>query len=173
MRDARRILLPLIAATLLGGCGYHLAGHTSSLPAALRTIGVPMFVNKTDRPELEQRITENVVSEFLTRGRYQIVSTEAGTDAILRGEISTFVQTPVVISPQGRATRYEIAINARAALVRTSDDKILWQDDHFIFRRQYDVSEEVGSVIGQESVAVDQVSQDFAEALVTSILEGF
>jgi outer membrane lipopolysaccharide assembly protein LptE/RlpB len=172
MRAAPGALLILTAA-LLAGCGYHLSGHTSNLPPDIHSIGVPMFVNKTDRPELEQRITEYVVSQFVTRGRYQILSTDQGVDAVLRGEITTYMQSPVSINSQGRATRYEILINARAALIRTSDDKVLWQDDHFVFRRQYDVSNQVEGTITQESVALDLVSNDFAESVVTSILEGF
>ena len=169
----------------LTGCGYHLTGHSTSLPPGIKRIGVPTFVNKTDRPELEQRITAYVISQFLTRGRYEIVPTEEEVDAVLRGEILTFVLNPVAINELGRATRYEILINARTTLVQTSDDKILWQDDHFVFRRQYNMSTDVrgsiiytnsaeeGGVISEEAVALDAVCNDFAESVVTSILEGF
>jgi outer membrane lipopolysaccharide assembly protein LptE/RlpB len=174
MRPSLRILLSMAAAAaVLSGCGYHLTGRSTSLPATIKRIGVPVFVNKTDRPELEQRITGYVISQFLTRGRYEIVASDEGVDAVLRGEISTFIQSPVAINEQGRATRYEILINARATLVETSEDKILWQDDHFVFRRQYDVSLQVGGVIREEAVALDAVCNDFAESVVTSILEGF
>ena len=189
MRAPLRRALLLAAAALLSGCGYHLTGHATSLPPDIQRIGIPIFVNKTDRPELEQRITSYVISQFLTRGRYQIVSTDEGVDAVLRGEILTFVQNPVSINPQGRATRYEILINARATLLRTSDEKVLWQDDHFVFRRQYDVSTSrsvdleggetfqvegtPGGAITEESMALDEVCNDFAESVVSSILEGF
>jgi len=173
MKALRGALLPVIAMVALTGCGYHLTGRSTSLPPGVKRIGVPTFVNKTDRPELEQRITSYVISQFLTRGRYEIVPTEEGVDAVLKGEISTFVQSPVAINVQGRATRYEILINARTTLVQTSDDKVLWQDDHFVFRRQYDVSLQAGGVISEEAVALDAICNDFAESVVTSILEGF
>lgn len=173
MRPLRGALLSIIAAAVLAGCGYHLTGRSTSLPPGIKRIGIPTFVNKTDRPELEQQVTTYVISQFLTRGRFEIVPTEEGVDAVLRGEISVFVQSPVAINPQGRATRYEILINARTTLVQTSDDKVLWQDDHFVFRRQYDVSLQVGGVISEEAVALDAVCNDFAESVVTSILEGF
>lgn len=173
MRPLRGAFLSIIAVVVLAGCGYHLTGRSTSLPPGIKRIGIPTFVNKTDRPELEQRVTAYVISQFLTRGRFEIVPTEEGVDAVLRGEISVFVQSPVAINPQGRATRYEILINARTTLVQTSDDKVLWQDDHFVFRRQYDVSLQVGGVISEEAVALDAVCNDFAESVVTSILEGF
>jgi outer membrane lipopolysaccharide assembly protein LptE/RlpB len=184
-----RALLPVVVAAALAGCGYHLTGRSTSLPPEIKRIGVPMFVNKTDRPELEQRITSYVISQFLTRGRYQIVSTEEGVDAVLRGEILAFVQNPVAINSAGRATRYEILVNARATLIGTSDEKVLWQDDHFVFRRQYDVSMQqelelgqgddsstgfaAGGAITEESLALDKICNDFAESVVSSILEGF
>jgi outer membrane lipopolysaccharide assembly protein LptE/RlpB len=171
-REAAR-LSALFLTFLAPACGYHLTGHSTVLPPGIKTIGIPIFVNKTDRPDLEQRLTGRIISEFITRGRYHITSSEDGVDAVLKGEILAYVQTPVALNPQGRASRYEILINARATLVQTSDDKILWQDDHFVFRRQYDVSSVSSGIVSQEQVAVDLVADDFAQAVVASILEGF
>ena len=167
----------LLAASFLllagTGCGYHLKGHTSSLPPSIKKIAIPIFINKTDRPDLEQRITARVISEFITRGRYQISSREEDVDAILKGEILAYIQNPVALNSQGRATRYEILINSRVVLVETSDDKVLWQDDHFVFRRQYDIPVVSGGIVSEEQAAVDLVADDFAQAVVASILEGF
>jgi len=93
---------------LLAGCGYHLVGHSSTLPTGIQSVGIPTFVNRTNRPELEQRVTEHVIDEFTTRGRVRILPGEEGAQAVLRGEILGYTVTPVVISEQGRATRYEI-----------------------------------------------------------------
>ncbi len=173
MRIGLRILAPLAVTALLAGCGYHLTGHSSVLPPQIKRIGIPTFINKTDRPELEQRVTAHVISQFITRGRFQITPSEEGVDAILRGEISSYTVTPVAINPLGRATRYEILINAKAALVQTSDDQMLWQEDHFVFRGQYNVEADDEGLVNQETVAIDEVAEDFAESVVTSILEGF
>jgi len=160
-------------AAALGGCGYHLAGHTSTLPPAIKTIGIPTFVNRTNRPELEQRVTEHVIDEFSTRGRVRITPKEEGAQAVLRGEILSYTVTPVVISQQGRATRYEILITAHVTLSETSTDKVLWEDDHFLFKRQYDLATNPNGFIDQEIVAIDDVAADFSKSVVTSILEGF
>jgi outer membrane lipopolysaccharide assembly protein LptE/RlpB len=173
MMRAARPLAALLLSACLAGCGYNLTGHSSALPPGVKSIGIPVFVNKTDRPDLEQRITARIISNFITRGRYQISPKEEGVDAVLKGEILAYVLSPVALNPQGRATRYEILINARATLVQTADDKVLWQDDHFVFRRQYDVDTADTGIVSQEQAALDLVSDDFAEAVVTSILEGF
>jgi outer membrane lipopolysaccharide assembly protein LptE/RlpB len=169
-RLARASLLLLLGVC---GCGYHLKGHTSSLPPTIKKIGIPIFINKTDRPDLEQRLTARIISEFVTRSRYQITSSEEGVDAVVKGEILVYLLTPVTLNVQGRASRYEILINARVSLVQTSDDKVLWQDDHFVFRSQYDISPISSGIVSQEQAALDLVSDDFAQAVVASILEGF
>jgi outer membrane lipopolysaccharide assembly protein LptE/RlpB len=166
------LFLVLLLASLQA-CGYHLAGRGSTLPAGLTTIGIPTFENRTSRPELEQRITEHLIDEFSTRGRVHIVPGEEGAQAVLRGSILSYTTTPVVISELGRATRYEILITARVSLSETTTDKVLWSDDHFLFKRQYDVPTSPQSSVDQEIIAIDEVATDFARGVVTSILEGF
>ncbi len=161
----------LLAASV--ACGYHLAGRSSTLPPEITTVGVPIFVNRTNQPELEQRVTEHIIDEFTTRGRVRILAGEDGAQAVLLGTIDTYTDSPVIINELGRATRYEILITARVVLREVTTDRILWEDDHFLFRGQYDVSESAESFLDQEIIAIDRVATDFARSVVTSILEGF
>ena len=103
----------------------------------------------------------------------RITPKEEGAQAVLRGEILSYTVTPVVISQQGRATRYEILITAHVTLSETSTDKVLWEDNHFLFKRQYDLATNPNGFIDQEIVAIDDVAADFSKSVVTSILEGF
>jgi outer membrane lipopolysaccharide assembly protein LptE/RlpB len=41
------MLLQAALALTLSGCGYHTAGHATRIPASVRTIAVPVFVNQT------------------------------------------------------------------------------------------------------------------------------
>ncbi|HKN48375.1 MAG TPA: LptE family protein [Candidatus Polarisedimenticolia bacterium] len=163
-----------VAAVLLAftACGYRLTGHAGALPG-VQTIGIPTFVNRTSRPQLEQRITEHVIDEFTTRGRARIVPSEEGAQAVLKGTILSYTLNPVAISELGRATRYEILITAHVTLSEVATEKVLWEDDHFLFKRQYDVAADPQSFVDQEIVAIDDVATDFARSVVTSILEGF
>lgn len=162
-----------LATSGLLACGYHLAGKGSTLPPSVRSVGIPIFDNRTSRPELEQRVTEHVIDEFTTRGRVRILPGEEGADAVLRGTLFTYTTTPVILNPEGRATRYEILITARVVLSEPATDKVLWEDDHFLFKRQYNVPEVSLTFVDQEIVAIDDVATDFARSVVTSILEGF
>ena len=167
------VALAVLAILSGAGCGYQLAGRSSTLPIGVKSIGIPVFVNRTRKPELEQRITEHIVDEFVTRGRVRILPAEDGADAVLRGTIFSYTSVPIVINEQGRATRYEILITARVVLNEVTTDRTLWADDHFLFKQQYDVSEIAATFVDEEIIAIDEVATDFARSVVTSILEGF
>lgn len=168
----RRLTLTLLAL-LLAGCGYHLAGHSMFLPEHIRVIGVPPFQNETARAEMEQRITENLLDEFLRRGRFSTVAGREGADAVVEGTITGFNRMPVTFSARGRASRQEVTITARVRLVETEPERILWSQENFIFRRQYDIEESQDDFFDREILAIDEIAADFARSVVTSILEGF
>ncbi len=158
------------------GCSYHLAGRggdSSFIPEGVKTIGIPPFGNETDHPELGGRITEALINEFVRRGHYDIVSSAEGADVLLEGAVSLMRENPVTFTESGRFDRVEVSITARVRLVRTSPEAILWSQNHFVFREQYDVPETPLAQFDKEIVAIDEMSAGFARSVATSILEGF
>lgn len=172
----RLAALLLAAAVSAAGCGYHLAGRgkgTGVVPATARTIGIPPLANETDRPELEQRITEALVDEFVRRGRLVVLPGPEGADLLLEGAIMSFRTEPVTFSEQGRFDRVEVVVTARIRLLQTSPELVLWSQNHFVFREQYDVPESSLAEFDPEIVAIDEIAKGFARSAVTSMLEGF
>jgi hypothetical protein len=165
--------LSLIALVLLGGCGYGLVGRTNFLDPSIRTLEVPAFVNRTTRVELEQRVTQAVAEEFVSRGRLTLVTNSAQADAILRGSIDTFNIFPIAFE-QGRATRYQISITAKIELLdHRNEDKVLWKNDQYRFTENYEVNLGTTDAFDQETRAIQEIAVRFAEGLVTNLLEGF
>jgi outer membrane lipopolysaccharide assembly protein LptE/RlpB len=164
----------LVAVAAGVACGYRLAGTggTSVLPDHVRTLVVVPFQNRTTRPEIEQRVTEEVARELSRRGRYQVTTDRAAADAILEGAITSYSTTPVSFSAQGRATRVEAVVTIQATVRDLSDDAVLWSQDGLIFREQFDVPA-TGEFFDRETVALDDIARGAAGALVTSIFEGF
>ncbi len=164
----------LLAAVAAGaGCGYKLAGRNQLLPPEVRTIGIPPFANSTRQPEIAQRITEAVTRTFVSRGGYRTVPSEQGADAVMTGEVTGYDVSPVNVGSDGRATRNEVVVTARVELKGSASEQVLFRSDHFVFKQQYDVTRSADEFIDREIVAIDQVAADFAESVVTSILEGF
>ena len=162
-----------VLLVLLGGCGYGLVGRTNFLDPSIRTLEVPAFVNKTTRVELEQRVTQAVAEEFVSRGRLTLVTGSSRADAILRGSIDSFNIFPIAFE-QGRATRYQISITANIELLdHRNEDKVLWKNDQYRFTESYEVNLGTTDAFDQETRAIQEIAVRFAEGLVTNLLEGF
>ena len=100
----RRIICALVfAASCSAGCGYHVAGHNSSLPKTIHVIAVPALENKTTSYRLEQKLTAATVHEFLAKTSYRVVSNPEDGDAVL--------------------TRQDLELGVRAAFVQYGDGR--------------------------------------------------
>jgi hypothetical protein len=58
-------------------------------------------------------------------------------------------------------------------LVIDRDHRVLYQHDNYVFHEQFETTTDVTSFIEENSPAVQRLSRDFAEALVSDILESF
>jgi hypothetical protein len=163
------VLVPLVALS----CGYALVGRSNFLDPSIRTIEIPAFVNRTTRVELEQRVTQAVAQEFVSRGRLQLVTDAKQAHVILRGSIDTFDIFPIAFD-QGRATRYQVSVTAKIELLdHRNEDKVLWKNDHYRFTENYEVNVAHTDAFDQETRAIQEIAVRFAEGLVTNLLEGF
>ena len=173
-RCALRTARYAFAVLLLTGCGYALVGKGNSLPPTIHTIDVPAFVNKTTRVQLEQRVTQSVADEFVSRGRLKLVTNPTEADVILHGSIDTFGIFPVAFNTQGRATQYQISITANIELVdHRNEDKVLWKNDQYRFTENYQVDITSSDSFDQETRAISAIADRFAQSLVANLLEGF
>jgi hypothetical protein len=182
MQTLTRRLVPVaIAASIalcLPGCGYSLAGRGSFLPATIRIVGVPMFVNNTSVYDVEKRITERVVSEFIGRGKYKVEPTTTGVDAILLGEISSITLAPSAFNEERLASRYVLTVTARIEFKDVKADKVLWSNPALQFREEFDVTSSTtatdpSAFFGQNVNALDRIATEFARTVVSAILEAF
>ena len=170
-------LLGIGAATLFAvSCaGYHLAGRggeSSFIPDGVRVIGVPQFENRTDQPQLDLRISEALIDEFVRRGRYQARPDSRGAEVVLEGAIESYRTEPVTFSVGGRYERVEVTVTARIRLVQSAPEKVLWAQNHYIFRQQYELPKTPVTQFDREIVAIDEIARDFALSVVTTLLEG-
>ncbi len=161
-------------ATLFSGCGYHVAGRGSKLPETLQTIAIPALENRTSRYRIEQRLTQALVREFLARTKYHIVPDPANADAVLRGEVASIESTAVLFDPTtGRATALVVAVKLKVRLEERESKVVLYRNDNFLFREQYEISTDVASFFDEQDPALDRLARDFASRLVAAILENF
>jgi len=158
----------------ISGCGYHTAGHAGQLPESVKTIAIPGFKNETLTYRIEQMLTASVVREFTTRTHYRIVNDPSeDADATLRGTVLSTVASPLTYDTgTGRTASVLVVVSMRVALTDRSG-KVLYQNPAYLFREQYEVSQDLQSFFEEDSPAFRRLSQDFARTLVANVLEGF
>jgi hypothetical protein len=183
-RDAAAVLCVLcgLCGVLTSGCGYALAGRGSFLPASIKTIGIPLFTNRTSVFNLETRLTTKVRSEFIGRGKYEILPEATGVDALLTGEVTTVTIAPASFNQATQlASRYAITMTARVELRDARANMVLWENPSLVFRQEYEASgNTIGTTavdpaafFGQDTQALDRISTEFAASIVSAILEAF
>jgi outer membrane lipopolysaccharide assembly protein LptE/RlpB len=170
IRRAAWLALVLASAS----CGYHTAGHSVQLPENVKTIAVTAFVNQTREYRIEQLLTSSVVREFGTRTHYHILNnTSDSADATLRGTVLSASSTPLTYnSATGQAASVLVVVSMSVSLT-DRQGKVLYQNPSYLFREQYEVSQDLTSFFEENSPAFRRLSQDFARTLVSNILEGF
>jgi hypothetical protein len=126
----------------------------------------------TTRPEIEQRVTEDVSRELSRRRRYSVVTDPDRADAVLDGAITGYHTRPVQFGEGGRQTQVEAVVTLRATLREVATDRVLWSQAGLIFRGQFDVPDTGTEFIDEETLALDEIARGAAGVVVTSILEG-
>jgi len=158
----------------MAGCGYHTAGSATHVPANVRTLAVPVFVNRTLAYHSEVALTAAVVRELNLRTKYRILNGDTKqADASLRGTILTQSVVPLTYdASSGQTSSYQVMITAQMVLT-AADGRELWRNDAFSFHDQYQSTQDLTGSIQEDSAAVKRIAQHFAEAVVSDMLESF
>lgn len=157
---------------------YRRVGKGNSLPSHIKTLAIPAFQNPSLRFKIEQKFTSAMIDEALRRGRsLNIVSTAEGADAVILGTIQSFSLRPVLASQeQGKfagARLSEITVVVAITVRDQVKNKILFENQHLVFRGEYEISSDPASLFHEEGPAVDRMAKDFAKSVLSTILEGF
>ena len=172
MKRLQRSALFLLVVTL-AGCGYSLVGRGSNLPPEVRRVLLMPLENATSRSQVDQILTRALSTELVNRKRFEVLSSAEGADAVLTGTVSSFTLSPVTFDDEGRATEYEIAIVVSVKLKQVAPETLLYANDSYLFRSSYEVQASELGFQDRETPAIEATAKDFAESLVTDLLEGF
>lgn len=162
------------AAGLLCGCGYHIAGRGTTLPATLHTIAVPAFHNASTRYRLTERLPEAITREFLARTRYKVVADPNEAEAVLKGTVLNYAAFPTTFDPKtSRATAVQVSVRLSVTLTERATGKVLYSRNDFEARERYELATDPRAYLEESDAASDRLSRDVARAVVSAILENF
>ena len=158
----------------LAGCGYHAVGAASHIPGGVSTIDVPIFATRVTAYHTEAAFTAAVIRELNTRTKYHILNADSDSaDATLQGTILTQTVAPFTYDANsGESSSYLVTITARVLLV-AHDGRVLYRNDAIVYHEQYQSTQDLNGFIQEDSAAVRRVAKDFAQSVVSDMLESF
>lgn len=177
-RQVLRALPVLAVGVSAASCGYALAGRGSFLPDYIKLLGIPMFTNTTPFQTVEQVFTQKVRLEFQSSRRYTVVPGDENVDGVVYGEVSGISLAPAGLNDQQQASRVRVTVTVKVKFDDVKAQKTLWENPALSFSDEYELANpsagaDVSSFVGNERVAFDRLSTDFAKSVVSAILEAF
>jgi len=180
MKRAAALLLIFAPCLFLASCGYHVAGHETTIPKTVHVIAVPALENKTSSYRIEQKLTAATIHEFLAKTTFKVVSNPASGDAVLTGKVLSVEAVPLTFQTQSatsattaQATTMLVTVKCEVTLTESDTQKVLFHSDNFLFRNEYELSTDVKSFFEEQDPALDRLAKDFAQKLVAAILENY
>jgi outer membrane lipopolysaccharide assembly protein LptE/RlpB len=171
MRKVFRLSAFLVALFFVSGFAECYKPITKNqLPARIKTVAVPAFQNNALRYKIESRFTEAVVNELIHRGRgLRVQGQREGADAVIEGVIKSFSYGGVLLDDRGRARIYEVTIEAAVTVRDQTENRVLYDNQNFVFRGEYEFANDPRNFFNEEDPAVQRMARNFAESIVSTL----
>ena len=167
-------IVPILFAFLgLSGCGYHTLGAATHLPPGVHTLSVPVFAVHTETYHSEVAMTDAVIREFSTRTRFRVTpDPNPDADAVLHGTILKETVAPLTYNSSTQESSSFLITMVVAVTLNGRDGKVLYQNNNYVFRQQYQSTTDLPTFLQENPAAVERLSREFAHQLVADVLEG-
>ncbi len=143
----------------------------NQLPSRIKTVAVPAFQNTSLRYKVESRFTAAVVDELIRRGRgLRVQGDREGADAVIEGVIKNFYSAGVLLDDKGRARIFEVTIEAAVTVRDQTENKVLYDNQSFVFRGEYEFANDPRNFFSEEDPAVQRMARSFAESIVSTLI---
>jgi outer membrane lipopolysaccharide assembly protein LptE/RlpB len=160
-------LVVLVWAT--AGCGYSFHG---TLPHHIKTIAVPIFVNRTQQPAVESVITRAIVDAFATNGRLRVVRAE-DADSILEGEVIDYSVGAIAVDPALTVQQYRLGVTLNLRMRDLRRNELLFQYSNFSEQADFRVAGSVAQTLSVEAGALQQAATEIGRSVVSLALDRF
>ena len=171
MRGPAHVVAGVLLAVLVGGCGYTI-GLGGNLPAHLKTVAVPIFVNSTQQPAVESVITAAVVNAFVTSGRLKVVSVKEA-DSILEGNIIGYYLDSIAYNAESNVTVYRLRVRVNILFRDIRQSTTLYKQDGLEQWADFRVQGQVSDTLAREDQAARQAAVEIGRRIVASSVDRF
>jgi outer membrane lipopolysaccharide assembly protein LptE/RlpB len=166
----RRSACLLAVLTLLAtACGYSFRG---SLPPHIRTIAIPLFVNRTQEPAVEGVVTQGVVEAFSNSGQLQVVE-RSKADVILEGEVVGYQVSATSFNAAQNITEYRLHITLNLQLRDVKANRLAWRRERLQEKADFTVPGQQAVLLSREDAALRRAAVEIGRAIVAYTVDRF
>jgi hypothetical protein len=116
LKSIKYLLITIILATLLIGCGYELVRDKGIFGGEITTLAVPIFKNVTYEPHVSMYVSEAFTKELMGTGVFKL--DRAGTDGYMEGIIKDIRILPNTLSKTGIVVEKKVFMDVELVLYR-------------------------------------------------------
>lgn len=165
------VLLTLISA-LIPGCGYHsIAQDGQAHFGEGATVSIPIFSNKTYKPNLENVLLNDLISEFAKRNGLRVVERDE-SDYTLSGEVLTYGKLAISYTGYDIVKEYKATMTISATLRKNSNQKVVWKGQ-LSWSEDFPASSDIAIQQNSEDAAIQVICRRLAQQLYLRINEDF
>lgn len=162
--------LTFLLLLFIAGCGYQFVG--GRLPGDVRLLNLPLAVNKTTEPFLENILAAPLTAVLARQQAVELVESESLAEAVLQATITDYEVVPTSYDSSDRISVYTATLSVHFDLKQQKDGKLLWQGD---LKRQetYRAAVDKNQQEDLESVAIGAMARDIADDLLYRLVTRF
>lgn len=158
-------ILHLFAISLFSACGYY--SFKGALPSYLKSVAIPIFIDRTAYPGIQELVTDSVVEAFVTDNTLKVVD-ESKADIILTGTIQSVNQRAAAVKSGETVSEYQIYVNVKVVCEDVKMSKKLFEK---VFS-QYGLMSNTGGQ-DEKDEAISSAVELITEDIINTTLGGW
>ncbi len=161
----------IIAACCLSGCGYHAMNwENGPFAGEGKTVNIPLFVNKTFKPNLEGVLANALIDEFAAKKGLQVETSDG--ELTLSGEVLDYGTSAISYSSADTVREYLASMKISATLRKNSNMKVLWKGE-LSWNQSFPANTDIALQQNAEDEAIREICGKLARELYLTVSSGF
>lgn len=168
---ARFLFLTFVAALMAtaSGCGYHLSGQFGKMPGGVKALYVPMFENRTQKPDIEAIMTSAFATEFATT-----VEVSDKAEFVMNGQVVSYGLQSVSYTKNDINQEYRLTVAVSLKIAKRDGSEVVWKEDNISSYGDFVVNGmDITATKEAELAAFRKIARDSARLVKEKMLENF
>ena len=161
----RKILLLIFVAALLVSCGYY--SFKGALPSHLKTIAIPIFVDQSAYPGVQEKVTDKITNAFIVDNTLKLVD-ESKADVLLNGTIQSVTQKVATVQSGEQVSEYQMYVTVKVVCEDVKLSKKMYEK---VFRQYGVMSSQADQ--DEKDQAIDDAIELITEDVLNTTLGGW